>query len=439
MKKGLIICFVKVVILLGRMIGRGSSFPGIVAKKLDKNILMHLIMPKTVIAVTGSSGKGSTSKMICDVYRNLGYSVTYNDMGSNQDSAIITSLIANSKLSGKIKTDIVVMEIDERYTKYVFPYCNPNYVVITNITRDQPPRQAHFDSVFNEIYKSLNKDVTLVLNGDDPYLKKFDLDNSFKTIYYSINKLHYSYDKNIFNSLNITYCPKCNSKLSYNYYHIEHIGNYVCPKCGLKTPDNNYTLTDFDYNKNIMTINNTYKIEIGSSYLFNLYNTLAAFTTLSINKLDNNDIVKNISSINKPQKQYTFNERSVFILNNKNENNTTFNHSLLFTIRDKKPKTIVIGWKEISRRYEFDDLSWLYDIEFELLNSSKVDKIICVGPQRYDIAVRMKYAGISEDKIKIYPYLNNIKNDLLKSEGNIYAILNFDYVKPFEDLMEVKQ
>ena len=88
-----------------------------------------------------------------------------------------------------------------------------------------------------------------------------------------------------------------------------------------------------------------------------------------------------------------------YTLNNKNENSTTFNQSLLFMERDKQPKTIIIGWKEISRRYKFNDLSWLYDINFELLKKHDVEKVVCVGLERFDIATRIKLAGIDSKKI----------------------------------------
>ena len=141
-----------------------------------------------------------------------------------------------------------------------------------------------------------------------------------------------------------------------------------------------------------------------------------------------------MASIKKIHNEITLNNRKVFILNNKCENAHTYNQSVLFTTRDKNIKTIVISWKEISRRYNFDDISWLYDIEFELLNN--VDKIIVCGPQRYDIAVRLKLAKFNTKNIIIKENIMDIKEDIKNSKGNIYAILNFDHVKPFTNLME---
>ena len=124
------------------------------------------------------------------------------------------------------------------------------------------------------------------------------------------------------------------------------------------------------------------------------------------------------------------------ILNNKNENSSTFNQSLLFIDREKSLKTIVIGWKEISRRYEFNDISWLYDIDFEILTKHNIDKVVCIGLNEFDIATRMNYAGIDSSKIVPFDTLEKATTYIKKkTKGDIYAILNFDYVEPFHELM----
>lgn len=427
----------KIVLILCKKLGRGSAFPGTFVYKINKKILSQFKKPKTVIAVTGSSGKGSTTRLIADVYKQLGYKVEYNDKGSNERSAIITTLLENSTLTGKSKVDVAIFEMDERYVKYVFPYFSPNYVVINNITRDQPPRQRHFDFVLSEIEKGLNKDMHLIINADDPYLQKLNINNNYNITYFGIDKLKNSYVKNKFPALNISRCLKCHNSLNYNYYHIEYLGDYYCPKCDFKRPNAEYKITEFKGKK--ITINNKYNITINNDMLFNLYNSLGAFTTLALQNIPLDKASEIISKINEDTKIYNsfkYLDRNVYVLNNKNENATTFNQSVLYTSNDKKLKTIVIGWWQISRRYDFDDLSWLYDIEFELLNNDKTYEFIVCGPQRYDIAVRLKYANVNTKKIKIYNDLYEAKNEIKKSKGSIYAILNFDYLKPFNDIMK---
>lgn len=435
--KGIKILICKIAIFGLKLLGRGGSFPGIIGLYLDKNMMSYFKMPKLVIAVTGSAGKGSTTSIINRVLIKSGYKVGYNYNGGNMVVGILTTLIASSNLKGESVVDALVLEVDERNTKAVFDAVKPNYVIVTNICRDQPPRHGHVDLVYDKIKEALNKDVHLVLNGDDPYLQKFNLNNEYNTTYYGIDKNKYSYPKNLFNNINMYYCPKCNKKLKYNYYHFESLGDYYCDD--FKRPNIDYLVNNIDLEKGNMTINNN-KINIQFNILYYAYNILAAYSVLSLCGIKEDDICKHISEMENNKKLnelYTYNNRKAYVMNNKNEDSTTFNQSVLFTYNKKVERTLVIGWKEISRRYEHNDMSWLYDIDFQLLNDKYTNKVICVGIQRYDIATRMKYAGFTNDQIEIYEDLNKAKDMIKnKSKGDIYAILNFDYVKPFNDIMK---
>ena len=439
--KTLSILVAKIVIITGKVLKKNTSVaPGFYALKFDHKILEKFKMPKTVIAVTGSSGKGSISSTIAHVLRSEGYKVAHNSKGSNLRFGILTLLLENCSLTGKIKSDVIVFEVDERYTKAVFPYLKPNYVVISNITRDQPPRQGHFDLVYEEIKKALTDDIHLILNADDPYLQKFALETKCPITYYGIAKNKYTYTKSKFANLNVTRCPICNSKLNYNFYHFETLGDYHCEKCKFKRPEASNVVTKIDYDNFNITVNNKYAIKIPYNVLYCINNTLAAYSACKLLNISEENIAKDITDMYRNVKNfdlYQYKNRIVHLLSNKNENCTTFNQSLLYTDRDKNMKTIIIGWKEISRRYKFDDLSWLYDIDFELLKKNNIDKIICVGLHRFDIATRMKYSLIDEKKIVVFDDLKKACDFLKrKTKGNIYAILNFDYVDPFNEYMK---
>lgn len=423
-------------------IHRGSSLPGAVSLKLDKKIMEKIVLPKKVIAVTGSCGKGSTSKMIAEVYKNLGYKVAHNYREGNLQYGVMTALIEYANFNGKMDADVLVLEVDERYTKIVFPIIKPDTVVITNISRDQPPRQGHFDLVLEDIKKALTKDMHLVLNADDPYLQKFVLGENFKKItYYSLNKTKYSTKNSLCGNLNMTHCPKCNTRLEYDYYQFEAIGSYHCPKCSFKSPKSEYTGTKINYDKRELVINNQYKMTIPYDTLYCVYNTLAAFATLGSENLDLGKVSDAISqsSYNKKNfNHYEYKNREVYVLNTKNENSSTFNHALMFLNHNKKNlKTIVIGWNVISLRYAYNDLSWLYDIDFEILNKHDIDRIICLGINRYDLAARLKYSGIDTKKIFVYEDLKKAEGSIKKrTKGDVYAIINFNYMDEFNKMMK---
>ena len=71
----------KIVAYLCTMVGRGSSFPGTFAEKIDKNILKKFSLPDKIIVVTGSSGKGSTTRIIANVFWDCGYTLAHNKEG----------------------------------------------------------------------------------------------------------------------------------------------------------------------------------------------------------------------------------------------------------------------------------------------------------------------------------------------------------------------
>jgi hypothetical protein len=62
----------------------GAQFPGsFVYDHIDKNILDKISHPKITIAVTGSSGKGTTCNLIKNVLIDNNYSVLLNESGNN--------------------------------------------------------------------------------------------------------------------------------------------------------------------------------------------------------------------------------------------------------------------------------------------------------------------------------------------------------------------
>lgn len=409
-----------------------SSFPGEFILKISPNYLKKLKYPNLIIMVTGSSGKGSTVKLIDEILKENNMKVCSNTEGSNLIYGITTSIIKYTRFN-KLRCDALVLECDERYLKLVTKYIKPNYLLINNITRDQPPRQGSFDIVFNEILKGINKDTHLILNGDDPILRKFSLVHKGKITYYGINKTKYSY-KERDDIKDYIYCPKCHHKLIFSYYHYGSVGDYKCPNCDFKRDNITYEITKVDYKNNQIVINNKDIINVNNFILSNLYNIISSYSLSSLININKDIIINaiNKSSINKKLfNEFTIDNKKYTILNCKAENNATFNLSLIYTSMDKKKKNIVLGFGQISRRYKHYDLSWLYDIYFELLNTCNINKIICVGPYKYDIALRLKYSNIDEDKLILLDNFDNMKDKINKLDGEVYAILNFDYVDPF--------
>ena len=131
MRMFLTILVCKLLRFIGKLIGKGSSLPGEIALKLDPNILRKLTLPKYVIAVTGSNGKTSTVEMISQILRKSGLTVAYNKEGSNQIEGVTTFLLSDSTLRGKLRSDVVLIESDERFARHTFKHFIPTHYAVS--------------------------------------------------------------------------------------------------------------------------------------------------------------------------------------------------------------------------------------------------------------------------------------------------------------------
>ena len=98
-------------------------------------------------------------------------------------------------------------------------------------------------------------------------------------------------------------------------------------------------------------------------------------------------------------KELLLDDRKLTMLESKNENNLSYYQSIKYITSQKGTKTVILGFDNVSRRYKYNDLSWLWDVNFEMLDDSKIDKILVIGRFRYDVATRLELAGIKDDKM----------------------------------------
>ena len=114
------------------------------------------------------------------------------------------------------------------------------------------------------------------------------------------------------------------------------------------------------------------------------------------------------------------------MLESKNENNLSYYQSIKYITSRKGTKTIILGFDNVSRRYKYNDLSWLWDVNFEMLNDNSIDKILVIGRFRYDVATRLELAGIDDKKMILVNDFNNLLNIVKTTKGEIYTMVCFD-------------
>ena len=134
---------------------------------------------------------------------------------------------------------------------------------------------------------------------------------------------------------------------------------------------------------------------------------------------------------------FEFDNRKCQIMNGKNENAISYNQAINYIRTQNEKKTIVFGFEYISKRYSYQDISWLYDIDFEFINN--VDKFICIGPFANDIASRILVTDIDKKDIIAIKNIEDVSEALLQTKGNIYAILNMGTEQAFMESINSKK
>ena len=417
----------------------GTQFPGAISYNMNQHILEKIKYPKYVIGVTGSSGKGTTTNMIYHILTDAGLDVCYNASGNNGIRGITTLILNHCTITGKFKHDVLLLELDEKHLHLAFGKNKMTHLIVTNITRDQPARNGSPDLIYDYIFNAIDEQTTLILNADDPGVLKAKLNFKGKIVTYGIAKTKDSYNKDMGFSLDNAYCPKCHKKLTYEYYHYGHIGSYYCPSCDFKRGTPDFYAKKIDLKNATMEINQQ-EVKLNNNFLFTAYATTAAYalaSTIGIKEKQilyalNKDMIRT-----KRGKKHRIDNREITMLESKNENALSYYQSLNYIANENGEKTVILGFDNVSRRYKFNDLSWLYDVNFELLNDESITSIILIGRFKWDVRVRLEYAHVPEKKIIMLESFDDFIDILLhKTKGNIYTMVCFDMTAILKEKLE---
>ena len=428
MRKFLAILVCKLGRAVGRLVGKGSSLPGKYALKICPDILRRVQLPAHIIAVTGSNGKTSTVEMIAAILRSGGKTVVYNEEGSNQIEGVTTTVLTNATLTGRVKADVLLIESDERYAAHSFRYFHPTEFVITNLYRDQLTRNGHPEWVYDAILPAIHPDTKLILNADDPLSSCF-AQNHGKVKWFGLDKCAISTDAPTGVYHDGAYCPVCHAPMVYDYVHYNHIGAYRCTRCGHAKPATDYTVTAADLDQGRLTIDGAVTIQLAFRSIYNVYNILAAYAAcreVGIAADTAAGVINNYILKNGRMQKFTLGAHKGVLLTSKHENSIAYDTNLRYIAASKEPCTVLVIVDAVSRKYFTSETSWLWDIDFDLLNAPQVERVILSGRYCNDLALRFSFTGIPREKLLVQPDIAAAA-ETLKAEGSeqVYVVTCF--------------
>ena len=429
MKNFFIILAMKILNLILKICHKnGGNFLGKIAYDWNPEIFKYFKVNCPVIAVSATNGKTMTNNCIGYTLKTAGNKVVSNVEGNNMETGILSTILKNCTLTGKIKADYLVFEVDESYIPVVFKDFRLDTLVILNFFRDQLDRNGEVESLIlriNEFLKTYTGN--LILNNDDPNVARLGQanPNNENIYYFSVDKYKFATEQ-IKEAGEGKFCPFCKTRLEYEYYQYSHVGKFKCPNCNFGDNKIYKLATNVDLKNRCFDIDgNTYKINGNSIYL--IYNYTAVYSVCSLYGISNDVVKKAFSTFalnNGRLEEIKINGVPTII--NLAKNPTGSNVSLRILNEDDSEKELLFVLNDnIADGF---DVSWIWDINFNNLNN--VSRIITSGTRAYDIAIRIKTSGFPAEKIEPYLNLEDAVKALYKTDIKKYVIANYTSLQP---------
>lgn len=393
----------KLAYLILKLLNRpATSFAGYLALKICPDFLKYSkkYIKKKFINVTGTNGKTTTSGLLAHL---LGYSVLHNLKGANMLTGIANVFALNIKPLKRF--DYAVIETDEAYLTKVYDYVKGDCLLVTNLFRDQLDRYGELDYTAKIIKEAISKnpDLKLILNSDDPIVASFGHLNN--ATYYGFEEIEYHtrYVEESNAPSEAFNCP-CGEPLKYTKRFYAQQGHYFCEKCGYKRHECDYKgkvkIFD-DYFEITLTHNEeTCSFKVNLVGLYNAYNALAAITAAMENGITSEQIQTELATYHS-----IFGRTETRIING--------HKTLIQLIKNPAGASEVLKTVDLNSNIiiainddyaDGRDVSWLWDSDFEQLKDAQ-KLVVTSGLRAYDMAVRLKYAGIPQEKIMVEPDL----------------------------------
>ncbi len=417
----------------------GTSFPGKIAYKIDKNLLKSFSKKVQTVIISGTNGKTLTTALIARVLRKTGRLIVTNPSGSNMIQGIFSTFIVNfNKIKKCLKANkkpILVFEVDEANVKEISSSLKPDFFILTNIFRDQMDRYGEIYTTYNKITEGIKKSpkALVIANGDSPILARKNYPN--RVVYYGFSS--HGKNKDLRPPINTDgiLAPNGKQVLHYHFINYSNLGDYFTIDKSFFRPPLKYQINKIDQltpSRSIFEIEGKkFMLPIGG--LYNTYNALAAYAVgreFNISKEQIFLALNEDSRIFGRQEQLKFKNHLITIMLVKNPVGANAVIDMMLTDRNVFSLVMLLN----AHYADGIDTSWIFDAQFEKLHKAKLKKLI-IGGQRYkDFSVRMKMAGF-KDQIIIRGFEGLIDKIKQLPTKNVYVIATYTSMLMFREAL----
>lgn len=406
----------------------GGNLPGIIIQKLRYNCCEIFTIDCPIVACTGTNGKTTVTNFIANMFQQEGKNIITNPEGNNLDTGICSLLLKNCSMTGKVRADCLVLEVDESHVPVIFSQQKLDTLVVLNFFRDQLDRNGEVETLIRKVEGFCKTfDGNLFLNGDDPNVVRLGYANpeNKNVRFFSADRYEYATDF-LYEAGEGMFCPLCGKALVYDYYQYSHIGRFHCPECGYGNIEPYAKLTKIDLDSRTLTVDGkTYETSYNSIY--NMYNLCAVYSVAKFYGFSEETIRNTFMKLkinNGRMEEFSYKGSRLVLNLAKNPVGANMTLRMLNEMKGEKELLFVLN----DNIADGCDVSWIWDINFSIFRD--VSRVVTSGTRAYDIAIRIKYAGYDYGKIEVYPDLDDAVRELFSRDGQKFAIANYSAVQP---------
>ena len=417
-------------------LGAGSNFPGKVMLRLHPRAPEEMAarLPRGCVLVSGTNDKTTTSNLLAAMLREGGMSPVHNRVGANLVTGITAALAQASDLAGNPRGDIGLFEVDEATLPAAVTRLRPRLVIITNLFRDQLDRYGELETLARKMdgaLGTLSPDAKVLLNADDPLVASLGKESPASLYYYGIECEEVT-EASLRHAADSKHCRTCRTALSFSAHYFGHMGKYFCPRCGSSRPETHFSAVRVrprgtaGSEVSLSTPRWEADLDLGLPGIYNVHNLLAAAGGACLLGLGREEVTRGVAGYATAfgrGERIPVDGRELFLVLSKNP--TGFNE-VIRTLKGEGTGLVVLAALN-DRIADGRDVSWIWDVDFEEL-APLPRHLVATGTRAYDMALRMKYAGLDPSRLEVHGDLKGALRAALERarEGEtVYALTTY--------------
>jgi lipid II isoglutaminyl synthase (glutamine-hydrolysing) len=395
---------------LARRAGRGggTSLPGRMLVALEPHAISELAarLSRGSVVISATNGKTTTAAMTASILARSGTALVHNRAGANMAGGVASTLLSAARRGRGIAGELGLFEVDEFWLERLVSELEPRAVLLCNLFRDQLDRYGELETIADRwaaVVSSLPSSTRLILNADDPLIADLGRDSASVTFFgiedptAAVPEMQHASDSK--------HCRRCGAAYVYDTIYMGHLGRYHCPRCGMRRPTPTVAAERIGLHGTrsasfgLRTPGGSIDVALPLPGLYNVYNALAAAALCLALDASEEDVVDGLSSV-----AAAFGRAEAI----------TIGKTELSTLLVKNPaganeiiRTLALEEGQLDllailndRTADGRDVSWVWDADFELL-ADRVRSAVCAGTRAAELAVRLKYAGVPTDRLRV--------------------------------------